>query len=167
MWPRIKSFGAISEVGTKPSNVRAADESLSLAAAPNILDIAASDAAIVRRRVTAGSACHSSSRVHWVRPEEVAEVTYLTWTEDNLLRQVSYQAQREDKRRGRSFGECPIRRARASTYRAAHVRRPPAGGGNPLRQLRKRRRKKGWFAESAKNSGLDAAQSLVSARGVG
>ena len=25
------------------------------------------------------------------------EVTYLTWTEDNLLRQVSYQGQREDK----------------------------------------------------------------------
>jgi DNA ligase D-like protein (predicted ligase) len=36
-------------------------------------------------------------RVHWVRPEVVVEVTYLTWTEDNLLRQVSYQGQREDK----------------------------------------------------------------------
>jgi bifunctional non-homologous end joining protein LigD len=32
-----------------------------------------------------------------VRPEVVVEVTYLTWTEDNLLRQVSYQAQRHDK----------------------------------------------------------------------
>src|SRR5215210_198336 len=37
------------------------------------------------------------SKVHWVRPEVVVEVTYLTWTEDNLLRQVSYQGQREDK----------------------------------------------------------------------
>jgi hypothetical protein len=37
------------------------------------------------------------SRVHWVRPDVVVEVTYLTWTEDNLLRQVSYQGQREDK----------------------------------------------------------------------
>jgi DNA ligase D-like protein (predicted ligase) len=37
------------------------------------------------------------SRVHWVRPEVVVEVTYLTWTEDNLLRQVSYQGQLEDK----------------------------------------------------------------------
>jgi ATP-dependent DNA ligase len=37
------------------------------------------------------------SRVHWVRPQIVVEVTYLTWTEDNLLRQVSYQGQREDK----------------------------------------------------------------------
>jgi ATP-dependent DNA ligase len=36
-------------------------------------------------------------KVHWVRPELVVEVTYLTWTEDNLLRQVSYQGQREDK----------------------------------------------------------------------
>jgi ATP-dependent DNA ligase len=31
------------------------------------------------------------ARVHWVRPEAVVEVTYLTWTGDNLLRQVSYQ----------------------------------------------------------------------------
>ena len=38
------------------------------------------------------------SRVHWVRPEVVVEVTYLTWTEGGLLRAVSYQGQREDKR---------------------------------------------------------------------
>ena len=37
------------------------------------------------------------SKVHWVRPELVVGVTYLTWTDDNLLRQVSYQGQREDK----------------------------------------------------------------------
>jgi ATP-dependent DNA ligase len=37
------------------------------------------------------------ARVYWVRPEMVVEVTYLTWTEDNLLRQVSNQGQREDK----------------------------------------------------------------------
>lgn len=30
------------------------------------------------------------SRVHWVRPELVVEVTYLTWTLENLLRQVVY-----------------------------------------------------------------------------
>ena len=42
-----------------------------------------------------------------MRPEVVVEVTYLTWTEDNLLRQVSYQGQREDKPRdkaGRAVG---------------------------------------------------------------
>ena len=32
------------------------------------------------------------SRVHWVRPELVAEVKFLTWTEDNLLRQVAMKA---------------------------------------------------------------------------
>ena len=37
------------------------------------------------------------SRVHWVRPELVAEVKYLTWTEDNLLRQVVYEGLREEK----------------------------------------------------------------------
>ena len=40
------------------------------------------------------------SRVHWVRPELVAEVTFLTWTDDGLLRQVVYQGLREDKPAG-------------------------------------------------------------------
>ena len=34
---------------------------------------------------------------HWVRPELVVEVTYLTWTDDGLLRQVVYEGLREDK----------------------------------------------------------------------
>jgi DNA ligase D-like protein (predicted ligase) len=37
------------------------------------------------------------SRVHWVRPELVAEVKFLTWTEDNLLRQTVYEGLRADK----------------------------------------------------------------------
>jgi bifunctional non-homologous end joining protein LigD len=37
------------------------------------------------------------SRVHWVRPELVAEVKFLAWTEDNLLRQVVYEGLREEK----------------------------------------------------------------------
>jgi DNA ligase D-like protein (predicted ligase) len=36
-------------------------------------------------------------KVHWVRPELVCEVTFLTWTADGLLRQVNYQGLREDK----------------------------------------------------------------------
>ena len=36
-------------------------------------------------------------RVHRVRPEMVVEVSYLTWTEDGLLRQVVYLGEREDK----------------------------------------------------------------------
>jgi bifunctional non-homologous end joining protein LigD len=35
--------------------------------------------------------------VHWVRPELVAEVKFLTWTDDNLLRQVIYEGLREDR----------------------------------------------------------------------
>jgi len=35
--------------------------------------------------------------VHWLRPELVCEVTYLTWTADGLLRAVSYQGLRADK----------------------------------------------------------------------
>jgi bifunctional non-homologous end joining protein LigD len=37
------------------------------------------------------------SRVHWVHPELVVEVKFLTWTGDNLLRQVVYEGLREDK----------------------------------------------------------------------
>jgi ATP-dependent DNA ligase len=37
------------------------------------------------------------ARIHWVRPELVAEVTFLTWTADGLLRQVVYEGLREDK----------------------------------------------------------------------
>jgi bifunctional non-homologous end joining protein LigD len=37
------------------------------------------------------------SRVHWVKPEMVVEITYLTWTEDGLLRHTVYQGEREDK----------------------------------------------------------------------
>jgi DNA ligase D-like protein (predicted ligase) len=36
-------------------------------------------------------------RVHWVRPEMVCEVAFLTWTADGLLRQVTYQGLRQDK----------------------------------------------------------------------
>jgi bifunctional non-homologous end joining protein LigD len=37
------------------------------------------------------------SRVHWVEPKLVAEITYLTWTADNLLRHTVYVGLREDK----------------------------------------------------------------------
>ena len=52
------------------------------------------------------------SRVHWVKPQLVAEISYLTWTENGLLRQTVYVGLREDKpadqvRRevARSYGE--------------------------------------------------------------
>jgi hypothetical protein len=37
------------------------------------------------------------SRVHWVRPELVAEVKYLTWTADNLPPQVVHEGLLQDK----------------------------------------------------------------------
>jgi ATP-dependent DNA ligase len=37
------------------------------------------------------------SRVHWVEPKLVAEITFLTWTADSLLRQAVYVGLREDK----------------------------------------------------------------------
>jgi DNA ligase D-like protein (predicted ligase) len=36
-------------------------------------------------------------RVHWVRPELVAEITYLSWADDGLLRHTVFVASREDK----------------------------------------------------------------------
>jgi bifunctional non-homologous end joining protein LigD len=35
--------------------------------------------------------------VHWVRPELITEVKYLTWSKNNLLRQVVYEGLRDDK----------------------------------------------------------------------
>ena len=37
------------------------------------------------------------SRVHWVRPEMVVEVSYVEWTPDGLLRHVLYLGERQDK----------------------------------------------------------------------
>jgi ATP-dependent DNA ligase len=37
------------------------------------------------------------SRVHWVEPQLVAEITYLTWTGDGLLRHRVYVGLRSDK----------------------------------------------------------------------
>jgi bifunctional non-homologous end joining protein LigD len=37
------------------------------------------------------------SRVHWVEPKLVAEIAYLTWTADGLLRHTVYVGLREDK----------------------------------------------------------------------
>jgi DNA ligase D-like protein (predicted ligase) len=37
------------------------------------------------------------SRVHWVKPKLVAQITYLTWTDDDLLRHTVFLGLREDK----------------------------------------------------------------------
>jgi ATP-dependent DNA ligase len=43
------------------------------------------------------------SRVQWVEPNLVAEITYLTWTADRLLRHTVYVGLRQDKP-ARKFG---------------------------------------------------------------
>jgi bifunctional non-homologous end joining protein LigD len=37
------------------------------------------------------------SRVHWVEPKLVAEITYLSWTDDKLLRHTVFLGLRSDK----------------------------------------------------------------------
>jgi len=37
------------------------------------------------------------SRVHWMHPEMVVEVSYAEWTPEGLLRHVVYLGEREDK----------------------------------------------------------------------
>jgi ATP-dependent DNA ligase len=61
------------------------------------------------------------SRVHWVRPELVAEVEFLTWTEDNLFRQVVYEGLRDDKP---AYRPCRRRRYSAAFTFCAGGRRP-------------------------------------------
>ena len=83
------------------------------------------------------------SLVHWVRPELVAEVKYLTWTDDNLLRQVVYEGLREDKPalcRSRNPARRSAARAAAACIgkgRASQIR--TAAAGRPYRALRRYR----------------------------
>ena len=63
------------------------------------------------------------SRVHWVRPELVVEVKYLSWTDDNLLRQVIYQGLREDKPPTEVRRPVPHRTSTAPEVRSATARR--------------------------------------------
>ena len=66
------------------------------------------------------------SRVHWVLPDLVAEVKYLAWTEDNLLRQVVYEGLREDKPAVEVRRETPHPKPAGST-RPSSRQRPRSG----------------------------------------
>ena len=67
------------------------------------------------------------SRVHWVRPELVAEVKFLTWTEDNLLRQVVYEGLREDKPVAEVRCDMPHRKAHSPAVATRNKRRSNGG----------------------------------------
>jgi ATP-dependent DNA ligase len=66
------------------------------------------------------------SRVHWVRPKLVAEVKYLTGTEDNLLRQVVYEGLR-DKPAPEVRRVVPYPKPSEPTRSAARSKRPLPG----------------------------------------
>jgi bifunctional non-homologous end joining protein LigD len=63
------------------------------------------------------------SRVHWVRPELVVEVAFLAWTDEGLLRQVTYYGIRDDK---------PAREVRRQAHPGAQ-RRLDADAPQPAR----------------------------------
>ena len=65
------------------------------------------------------------SRVHWVRPELVAEVKFLTWTDDNLLRQVVY----EGIARGQAGERGAPRRAASEPIIGIRTRIRPSSAG--------------------------------------
>ena len=67
------------------------------------------------------------SRVHWVRPELVAEINYLAWPEDNLLRQVVYEGLREDKPAAEVRRPVPHPKAMAPTRPPARSKPPQSG----------------------------------------
>jgi ATP-dependent DNA ligase len=50
------------------------------------------------------------SRVHWVEPQLVAEITYLTWTADGLLRHTVFMGLRSDKPATKVRRETPRKR---------------------------------------------------------
>jgi len=67
------------------------------------------------------------SRVHWVRPELVAEVKFLAWTDDNLLRQVVYEGLREDKPAADVRRAAPYPKPAEPARPAARSKRPRSG----------------------------------------
>ena len=62
--------------------------------------------------------------MHWVRPELVAEVKYLAWTEDNLLRQVVYEGLREDEPAAEVRRAVPYPNPAESARPASRSKRP-------------------------------------------
>src|ERR1700751_4420427 len=67
------------------------------------------------------------SRVHWVRPGLVVEVKYLTWTEDNMLRQVVYEGLREDKPAAEVRRAVPYPKPAEPARPASPSKRPRSG----------------------------------------
>jgi hypothetical protein len=85
------------------------------------------------------------SRAHWVEPQLVVEITYLTWTDDGLLRQTVYVGLRSDKpatqvrREVQRKGQRTIslaRRRRGTRLHRANSGHSPGAAPSALRQDR-------------------------------
>jgi hypothetical protein len=63
------------------------------------------------------------SRVHWLEPKLVAEITYLTWTADNLLRHTVYVGLREDNQPSRCGASSKRELVRTRGEGSLHFRR--------------------------------------------
>jgi hypothetical protein len=72
------------------------------------------------------------------RPELAAEVKYLTWTGDNLLRQVVYERLREDKPAAEVRREVPIGKPDGAPTERVAERNRAEGGGDRFRTGRLR-----------------------------
>jgi bifunctional non-homologous end joining protein LigD len=70
-------------------------------------------------------------RVHWARPELIAEVAFREWTKDNILRQATFKGLREDKAPREIVREAPVSGLGPgpSSGVAGAAGRPPSPGG--------------------------------------
>jgi bifunctional non-homologous end joining protein LigD len=71
--------------------------------------------------------------VHWVRPELVVEVEYLSWDEGGCLRHPSFEGIREDKSSGEVIAEMPAGTTAPARKRATrHAAKTASVAGVPL-----------------------------------
>jgi bifunctional non-homologous end joining protein LigD len=69
--------------------------------------------------------------VIWVKPELVAQVSFSTWTADNLVRQASFQGLREDKPAKEVAREAAAPKPRGERHASHAAPRPLAAKGAP------------------------------------
>jgi hypothetical protein len=79
------------------------------------------------------------ANAHWTKPELVAEITYLTWGDEGLLRHTVFVGLREDK---------PAREVRRETPTASKTSQAPTEPDQPDASGGRRQDRKGGSGES-------------------